>query len=163
MIRKKIALVGALGVGKTSLVRRFTQGIFSDQYQSTIGVSIQKTLLKIDEREVELMVWDVNGHEDFREARGKYLLGSSGYLVVSDVTRSWTLESAREHQLLAEELLGKVPYEIILNKTDAVDNSAVTERARDLRWYYRKSLPTSAKDGSGVQQAFEAIARASLS
>ena len=42
MIQKKVCMLGSFGVGKTSLVARFVQGIFSTKYQSTVGVKIDK-------------------------------------------------------------------------------------------------------------------------
>ena len=48
MIQKKICLVGASAVGKTSLARRFVEGIYTDRYLTTVGVKIDKKMLEVD-------------------------------------------------------------------------------------------------------------------
>jgi GTPase SAR1 family protein len=47
MIQKKICMLGGFAVGKTSLVRRFVSNVFSDQYQTTIGVTVEKKCVTV--------------------------------------------------------------------------------------------------------------------
>ena len=65
MVRKKICALGAVAVGKTSLLRRFVHGIFSDDYQSTIGVKIDTKKLETEHGVVQLVLWDLDGHAAF--------------------------------------------------------------------------------------------------
>jgi GTPase SAR1 family protein len=59
MIQKKVCMVGASGVGKTSLVAKFVHSIFSDKYLTTVGVKIDKKTVTVDGNEVMLMIWDL--------------------------------------------------------------------------------------------------------
>ena len=56
MIQKKICMVGSPSVGKTSLVARYVHSLFSDKYLSTIGVKIDKKTLRVNDRDVTLML-----------------------------------------------------------------------------------------------------------
>ena len=61
MIQKKICMLGAFAVGKTSLVKRYVHSMFSDKYLSTVGVKIDKKVLHNGDSEVMLMLWDLYG------------------------------------------------------------------------------------------------------
>ena len=61
MLQKKICLLGAFGVGKTSLVRRFVDTIFSDAYLTTVGVKIDKKLITVGSEQMALILCDIAG------------------------------------------------------------------------------------------------------
>ena len=94
MIRKKVAVVGAFAVGKTSLVQRFVSGIFSARYLTTVGVKIDKRDCTVDDRQVTLVIWDLEGEDGAHGLRLSHVRGSSGVLVVADGTRPATFEAA---------------------------------------------------------------------
>ena len=75
MIQKKICLLGGFAVGKTSLIRRFVTGMFSELYHTTIGVTIEKKTLLVGDQDVTLMIWDLYGEDDFQNMRESYLRG----------------------------------------------------------------------------------------
>jgi small GTP-binding protein len=160
VIQKKICLLGGFGVGKTSLVSQFVHSIFSDKYLTTIGVKIEKKSVALPDTQVELVIWDIYGHDDFQKLRVSYLRGASGYLLVADGTRRASLETAMEVQRLAEEALGRVPFILAVNKADLraeweIDDAALAERTR-AGW---RVVETSAKTGESVEGAFTALAR----
>ena len=62
-------MLGAASVGKTSLVRRFVESIFSEKYQATIGVKIDRKLVELDGAQVSLLLWDFQGEDEFRRQR----------------------------------------------------------------------------------------------
>ena len=66
---KKVVLVGHFGVGKSSLVRRFVQNTFSDNYIVTIGVHILKKEIRIEEQNLTLIIWDIEGKDDIKKVR----------------------------------------------------------------------------------------------
>ncbi len=158
MIQKKICMLGAFAVGKTSLVARYVHGIFSEKYQTTVGVKIDKKVVEVGHQEVSLVLWDLYGEDQFQRVQPFYLRGSSGYLLVADGTRAETLEVAQSIQLRAQEVLGSVPFILMLNKRDLpweVSEAQVDElRARG--WEIRY---TSAKTGEGVEDSFTALAQ----
>jgi hypothetical protein len=160
MIQKKICMLGATGVGKTSLVSRFVFSIFSDTYLTTIGVKVDKKTVAIDGAEVTLMLWDIYGEDEFQTVRTSYLRGASGYLLVADGTRQRTLDTARQLQKTAEDVIGRVPFLLVLNKADLGDDWRVDDRAL---WRMAEDgwsvVKTSAKSGEGVEEAFLKLAR----
>ena len=81
MVQKKVCMLGSFSVGKTSLVRRFVESIFSDTYLTTVGVKIDKKALQVDGNDATLMLWDIYGEDDFQKLRMSYLRGASGFLL----------------------------------------------------------------------------------
>ena len=160
LIQKKICRLGAFAVGKTSLVARFVHSIFSDKYHTTVGVKIDKKPVALDEADVNLIVWDLYGEDDFQEVRMSYLRGAAGYLLVVDGTRASTLDTAVQLQKRAKETIGDVPFLVLLNKSDLTDAWTLpaeqTESVRGAGWTL---LETSAKSGRGVDEAFIELAR----
>ena len=164
MIQKKVCMLGGFAVGKTSLVSRFVHSIFSDKYLTTIGVKIDKKSVSLLRGDVELILWDIYGEDEFQKVRMSYLQGASAYLLVADGTRPATLEVASALQQAAELEIGKVPFVLALNKVDLADQWQVDEvalaQAGALGW---KVVRTSAKTGEGVEEAFQILARAMAS
>ena len=159
MIQKKICLLGGFGVGKTSLVSRFVHSLFSDKYLTTIGVKIEKKSVEVQNTRVELVIWDIYGHDDFQKLRVSYLRGASGYLLVADGTRRETLQTALEVQRLAEEALGPVPFILAINKADLRDQWEIDDAALTaLTTAGWRIVHTSAKTGDMVEGAFASLA-----
>lgn len=159
VVSKKICMVGPFAVGKTSLVRRFVESIFSDKYQTTIGVKISKKLLHLESCDLQLMLWDIEGVDVFTELRTSYLRGAQGVMIVVDGTRTVTLSQIDRLQTLVAQHLNDVPVLLLINKADLelewkLDDSALEEfETRGLRVF-----KTSAKTGSSVEQAFKQLA-----
>lgn len=161
MIRRKVCMLGAFAVGKTSLVRRFVDDSFSDRYQSTVGVKIHKRRLSTSAGETSLLIWDLHGDDEYQPVRTTYLRGASGLFLVADGTRPGTLERALELADLARGAVGEIPLHLLVNKVD-LDNEWVLEAdqldslvARG--WSVHR---TSAKSGDGVEEAFHSLAEA---
>jgi small GTP-binding protein len=160
MLQKKICMLGAFAVGKTSLVARFVRSIFSDKYHTTIGVKIDKKELTIGAQRVNLILWDLAGEDDFLQVHMSYLRGSSGYLLVADGTRAVTLDTARSLQKKAEAALGHAPFVLMLNKSDLTAGWEIGEQAlADLREKGWDIIRASARSGLGVEEAFLLLAK----
>ncbi len=156
-------MLGAFAVGKTSLVQRFVNSIFSEKYQTTIGVKIDQKLVKIDDHLVTLMLWDLYGEDDFLKVKPSYLMGSSGYLLVADGTRAKTLEVAISLQKMAREATQDAPFIFIINKTDLNDLWEIdTEAIDQLRESGWEVLLTSAKENFRVEEAFDKLTKMML-
>ena len=152
-------MVGSFAVGKTSLVSRFVYHAFSEKYLATVGVRIDRKSIRLGERDVVLMVWDLAGQEESDWIRTTYTRGSSGHLLVADGTRPETVDEAvRIQQELASDL-GPLPFVLVVNKTDLTDQWRVTNEAmEDLQAKGWHCVLTSAKTGDGVEAAFHALA-----
>ena len=155
MLQKKICMLGAFATGKTSLMVQFVHSIFTDKYYTTIGVKIDKKELTIGTQDVNLVLWDLAGEDEFLQVHMSYLRGSSGYLLVADGTRPATLDTARSLQKRVEAAIGHVPFVLMLNKSDLTAGWELGEEAlADLREKGWDIIITSARSGLGVEEAF---------
>ena len=164
MLQKKICMLGAFSVGKTSLVTRFVDSIFGDKYHTTVGVRISKKLVNIKSLDVTLMIWDLAGQDDITRLRTSYLRGTSGFIVVADGTRPFSLKTALNMHREAREYAGELPFVVIINKSDLMDTDnghkwdvdqalvdELTESGAEVVY-------TSAKTGEGVNDMFHQLA-----
>lgn len=160
LIKRKICMLGTFAVGKTSLVRRFVRGQFSDKYLTTMGAKVDKKTIVLPEAQVDLLVWDLNGEDRFQALSMDYVRGAAGYLLVADQTRPATLEAAHALQQKVEQALGGLPFVLLLNKADlATHTDRRTEDLDVLRAGGWAFFETSAKTGIGVDEAFTHLAR----
>jgi small GTP-binding protein len=167
-ISKKICLVGDFGVGKTSLIRRFVERQFSDQYLSTVGVKISRKTIELEELELEkkqslqLLIWDLEGHTKFKAIAPTYLQGSSGAIVVADVSRIETIERIPEHIQLFTSVNPKSSAIVALNKSDLIDEEKLQKLVQLIQNQELKQViglyTTSAKTGLFVDEIFQKLA-----
>jgi small GTP-binding protein len=164
MLQKKVCMLGAFAVGKTSLVRRFVDSVYSDSYHTTIGVKIDKKIVSVaGNGDVALVLWDIYGADEFQRLRMSYLRGMAGCLLVVDGTRRATLDEALAFEEKVRDVSGRAPSVIVINKTDLANDWEVeTERVALLEREGRMVVRTSAKTGEGVQMAFSTLASAIL-
>jgi small GTP-binding protein len=159
MIKRKICLLGAPGVGKTSLVARFVKSIFSEKYQATVGAKVDKKTVQVGGEDVQMVIWDMAGDSSECVSRSPYLRGAAGHLIVADGTQPESIEEALRmaHEVVAHE--GAVPLVFLVNKNDLSNlwrvSPAEIER---LGADHGKPFVTSAKTGEGVEQAFVTLA-----
>lgn len=155
---KKICLMGASGVGKTSLVKRLVEEKFDETYRTTIGVHIDQKPVTCDNEHVNLIIWDLEGKDDPRSGYSPtYLSGARGYMLVADVTRPDTLDIVK--RLLST---ANLPFVLLLNKYDILQSPTVTNRAIEIFGDGAKIFGTSAKTGERVNEAFEHLVRQML-
>ena len=160
IMRKKICMLGTFAVGKTSLVARYVRGIFSEKYLTTIGVKIDKKSIDRNGHQIELLLWDLNGEDRFQKFSTSYLRGADGYLLVVDGTRRGTLDAALTLHDRAQEALGEVPFILLLNKADLIDEWELDDEDwAPLETRGWTILKTSAKTGTRVEEAFDILAR----
>merc|ERR1719430_499356 len=82
----KILIIGESGVGKSSLLLRFTDDAFDPEISATIGVDFKVKVISIDGNKVKLAIWDTAGQERFRTLTPSYYRGGQGAILVYDVT-----------------------------------------------------------------------------
>ncbi len=163
MTQKKVCMLGSFAVGKTSLAQRFLRGVFSDPPASTVGVKIDRKPVELDGRDLNLIVWDIHGDDEFQRIHGSYLRGASGHLLVADGTRAATLETIPRLRYMAERVTPGASLVLVLNKSDATEQWKLDETAvRGLEDEGWTVVETSAKSGAGVELAFTTLARAML-
>jgi small GTP-binding protein len=159
-VQKKICMLGGFSVGKTSLVKRYVESVFSETYLTTVGVKIDKKTVALGERPVHLILWDLAGEDDLASLRLSYLRGASGYVLVADGTRPATIEMALAIRQRVEAEYGALPFALLINKHDLQDQWTVSnqdlEELRSDGWWVQ---PSSARTGEGVEEAFTDLAQ----
>ncbi len=153
-VRKKIVLLGNVGVGKTSLFSKFLYDEFSKIYLSSVGVQVDKRVVEIDDTKVILMVWDLAGEIFESKMYTNYLRGAHGVLGVFDTTRASSLAQTIVQIGQVQESMPECQSVIIGNKMDLLSDAQKAE----LKAKPEVSLLTSAKTGEQVEAAFLSVA-----
>ena len=153
----KTVLLGDAGVGKTSLVYRFIENKFRDNYKSTLGVNLMKKDMEVEGYGgVSAQIWDLGGQESFRSLRKLYLEGANGGLVIFDLTDKKSFDKLNDWLESFREARGDQPLLLIGNKSDLKNQLKITEKEANK---YAKNnnmdlILTSAKTGQNVEEAF---------
>lgn len=150
---RKIVMLGDPSVGKTSLVGRFVNNMFSDSYISTLGAKPSKKIIKLKNINITLMIWDIAGHN--YNLHPTYYAGAKGGLIVCDVTKRATLDSLEHWQSSLFNTAGKVPISILANKSDLPKREF---DLKDMENIGLSAMLTSAKTGENVEKAFTELA-----
>jgi len=161
MIQKKICMVGVFGTGKTCLVQQYVHSIFAVKYLSTVGVKIDRKDVKSGDRDVRLMLWDLEGRDGIRDVNSSYVRGAHGIMYVADGTRRETADQLFDIRQNIIGEIGEVPSVIALNKIDLTNEwqlSRDDEKALGSRGLHM--IRTSAKTGEGVEPTFQWLADA---
>lgn len=158
-------MLGSLAVGKTALVQQFVRSIFSDTYLSSVGVKISKKTFNINDEFLNLILWDLEGQDEYSTVNTSYIKGANGLFFVADGTRGESLSVALTLRNSALDILGPdTPHLIIINKVDISEQWEITDRVLDsLRESGLTVLKSSAKTGYNVETAFLSLAEMMMS
>ena len=163
MLQKKICLLGSFAVGKTSLVRRYVESIYSDAYHTTVGVKIDKKIVQVGPQEVTLVLWDLYGEDEFQKMRWSYVKGASGFLLVADGSRRATFEKALALEEAVRQEIGSLPFIFVLNKADLPSSwevdAGMENQVAGKGW---EVMRASAKTGENVEAAFRKLTQKML-
>ncbi|MEM7348546.1 MAG: Rab family GTPase [Chloroflexota bacterium] len=162
-IQKKVCLLGDFAVGKTSLVRRFVEGVFEDKYLSTIGTKVSRKSLTLNHNnasvDMQMMLWDLAGGEKFDQVMSSYYRGAGAALLVCDLTRPETLDIVHRYIRDFWEINPGTPLILVGNKIDLVDMRLISDESLNQvgNQYQMKVLTSSAKTGENVEMAFQML------
>ncbi|MBD3198096.1 MAG: DUF4268 domain-containing protein [Candidatus Lokiarchaeota archaeon] len=159
----KLILGGDGNVGKTSMVKRFVEGTFHNDYKATIGTNIVKKECNFEDLDsiVRFVIWDLAGQPQFKRIRPTYVANSGAAIVVFDVTNRKSFNNVKKWY---DEIKKAAPPDIFLiivgNKVDLIDSREVShnegkELAEQLEISY---IETSAKTGENISEAFKMLA-----
>ena len=159
----KILILGNAAVGKTSLINRFCEGAFQEDYKPTLGANIVRKDVDIQGSssivKVRLILWDLAGQEKYSVVRSMYFSGVEGALLIYDLTRYNTFDSISSKWMkdFKKYVRKESVFILIGNKSDLNDKRVVpTERGKELAKEIRAShfIETSAKLGENIEEAF---------
>jgi small GTP-binding protein len=165
-ISRKICLVGDFGVGKTSFIRQFVDRQFSDQYLSTVGVKISRKTVSLEPSadSLQLVIWDIEGSNQFKSIAPSYLQGAKGAILVCDVTRPPTLQNLSEHIKQFLDINPSSKIIVAINKTDLMDEEQVERLLESSIFSNQPGIiapyATSAKTGKNVDVIFQTLSAA---
>lgn len=162
----KICVLGDFSVGKTSLVRRFAENRFDDSYLSTIGVRVSRKVIDLGSADsLSMLVWDTAGGEVFSEVVRSYYRGSSGALLVCDLTRLDTVAALAGYARDFHSVSPGCPLVMMGNKLDLAGRRTASDEhlAESARALGARLFQSSARTGAGVAEAFRALGEAIVS
>jgi small GTP-binding protein len=162
--RFKITIIGDGGVGKTSLIKKFTKGKFEKDYIKTIGAQFSMYDKKIDKDLIKLIFWDIAGQDDFRFLHPLFYKESMAGIIVCSLEENKLGEESFTHiedwYNKLREFCGDIPVVLFANKVDLINN---TDRDKIIidefvdQYDILDYFITSAKTGEGVVEAFNSI------
>ncbi len=157
MLSKKVILLGKYGVGKTSLIRQYVYQKFSEQYLTTIGVKIDKKEVQVQEKSVNLLIWDIAGEDSQTKVPPTYKLGAHAVVYVFDLTRPATYESITKELKQISLELPAIPVWLVGNKSDLLRNNEIDEIIAKVST--KVHFTTSAKTADQVEDLFFKVAK----
>lgn len=159
MLKRKICMLGAFAVGKSSLIRRYVDNLFSDVYTTTIGVRIDKKIVNVSDQDMSLVLWDIHGEDSYQSVLTAYIRGMAGYLLVIDPTRPYTVDTAGVLKNLIDTEVGPKPFVLVMNKCDLKAEWKITQK--DLPSWTKEAVliqEASAKSDVDVNAVFQVLA-----
>ena len=159
MIDIKLILLGDISVGKSSIIGRYIDNSFSDDYQCTLQVEMKTKIIDIDlDTRVKINIWDTVGQEKFRNLTKQYYRNCQGAIIAFDLTRKDSFDGVQKWIDDLEDYNANIPILIVGNKSDLikereVNNDDIEMLVKNKYKYY----DVSAKNGSNISLAFDKI------
>jgi len=162
----KVLVVGDIGTGKTSIIKRYVHAIFTQHYKSTIGVDFALKVLQWDPNTtVRLQLWDIAGQERFGNMTRVYYKEAVGAFVVFDVTRPSTFEAVKKWKadidakvMIPGTADQPIPVVLLANKIDLAPSEGWGHGKEEMEQFCKDHgfvswFETSAKDDIHVDGA----------
>ena len=156
-INLNILLVGDANVGKTSILLKYTENFFPNQYQATIGVEYKMKIIKLNNMNIKLQIWDTAGQERYKSIAKNFFHSANGVFLVFDITDKKSFENLNKWiEDVKENSPKDCKYIIIGNKSDLSDQRTISTFEIDNFVKEKKSsyFEVSAKNDEGLNDAF---------
>lgn len=165
IIKFKVVIAGAKNVGKTSLLRRYATGKFDKSTLSTIGVDFETKKVNVDGVDILLNLWDFGGEKKFRLLFPSYVSGSSGALILYDITNKDSLADLHNWIKIIDNVANPPRTKLLIEHKIDLEDQREVSREEAISTIYNKYkfkgeiLGTSAKSGKNVEEAFIMLGR----
>eukprot|EP00035_Acanthoeca_spectabilis_P021162 m.436658 g.436658 ORF g.436658 m.436658 type:complete len:240 (-) comp18002_c0_seq1:288-1007(-) len=159
-IPMKVLIVGNGAVGKSSMMRRYCKGVFTNDYKKTIGVDFLEKQLSIGGEDVRLMIWDTAGQEEFGKLTRAYYQGAHACVVAFSTTDRDSFDEVESWIEKVEEVVQDIPMVLVQNKVDLIKNAVMSKEEAEAKaakvklTFYR----TSVQDNFMVDEVFKYLA-----
>ena len=156
----KILLVGDSSVGKTTLLLQYVDGKFSENHITTIGVEYKDKEITVNNRKINLQIWDTSGQERYQSITKNFYRNADGILFVFDVTNEESFNHIKNWLMTSEDVEKNFKKIMVGNKIDLEDKIVINKEKAD-KFAEKKNMKcflTSAKDGINVDTIFQEIA-----
>ena len=166
----KIVLIGNISVGKSSIIKRFVNNEFDEEYVCTIGTELsKKSLLVSQNKMLELFIWDTCGQEKYRSITRQYYAKAHTILLVFDLTSEKAFDDLQSWYEEALEYINddKCMFFLLGNKSDLKEEIKINEE--DIRAFMKKNqkikqyFEVSALNGHNIDLSFDKIGNHLLS
>ena len=158
----KLLLIGNSSVGKSSLLVRFVDDVWEENFVPTIGVDFKLKTLDVNGKKVKLQIWHTAGQERFKNITASYYRGGNGVLVVYDITDRDSFTNLTSWLIEIEKNANKNVFKLLIgNKNDLESERKVTtEEGKEFADSNgMKFIETSAKTADKVYEAFELLTK----
>ncbi|CRK20141.1 hypothetical protein BN1723_017832, partial [Verticillium longisporum] len=92
----KVGMVGDAQIGKTSLMVKYVEGSWDEDYIQTLGVNFMEKTISIRNTEITFSIWDLGGQREFVNMLPLVCNDAVAILFMFDLTRKSTLNSIKE-------------------------------------------------------------------
>jgi len=158
----KYIIIGDTGVGKSCLLLQFTDKRFRHDHDLTIGVEFGSRMVRVEDKDIKLQIWDTAGQESFRSITRSYYRGAAGGLLVYDVSRRETfLHLSSWLQDAKQNATSEMVLILVGNKKD-LQTRRVVSYEEGQKFASENGLlfiETSAKTAENVEEAFANVAK----
>ncbi|KAM3138701.1 hypothetical protein pb186bvf_009265 [Paramecium bursaria] len=157
----KFVIIGDSNVGKSSILNRLLEDQFKTNHETTLGVDLGIKILKVDNSNVKIRIWDTAGQEQFQSITCSYYRGAIGILLVYDIGCRKSFESIqRWHQMVIQYANPKISIALIANKADLEDKQVEQFEAQQLAQQLNAVyIETSALSGQNIEFVFTKLCK----
>lgn len=159
----KVLVVGDPNVGKTSLVKRYVHGAFSQHYKSTIGVDFALKSEPVGNDEVQMQMWDIGGQERFTNMTRVYYRDAHAVIIMFDLSMLATFHACAKWKEDLERKLEHPIYTVLVgNKRDIAREKTIPKNTELTEFCNSTGIDayfeTSARTGLGIEDVCHAVA-----
>lgn len=154
----QLIIVGESSVGKTSLLYKYTQGVFTNQHLATVGLEYFTKEEKVEDKVIRVKIWDTAGQEQYKSLTRNFYRNSDGVIIVYDVTNKSSFEKVQEWvQSINDNTDKNIKMVLVGNKID-LQREVTTDEGKKLADFYKiPFFETSAKENTGISDFIRKI------